>query len=352
MNLSKIAMGCALAVGIAACGGSAPPAQTGGASDPALENKPPSGGGSTAAPPAGSANVAEGPTSPDFNAGVRAVDAGNYAEARKAFEASSKKDPHDFQSLYNLGMVCEKLGDPAAAETAYKAALAAKPELDSAAIALSSLYIEAGRNDDALTVAKNGLAKRPGSGPLHENLGVALAARGDQDNATKEFTQALQITPTDPMFHLTFAHWLNVWKVRGAAPHLDVARDAVKDDYGMIVSIGHEYRMAAEFDSCVKTFDRAVTMKDGGEARTERALCRLGLKDAKGTLSDLQAAVEKEPTYAPAHYYLGGRLAMTGHFKEAAAEYSKVIDLAPNGSLAKPASERLKAAQDAMKQKK
>ena len=131
------------------------------------------------------------------------------------------------------------------------------------------------------------------------------------------------------MFHLTFAHWLNMWKVRGAAPHLDAARDLVKDDYGMIASIGHEYRMAGEFDSCVKTFDHAVAMKDGGEVRTERALCRLGLKDDKGTVVDLQAAVDKEPTYAPAHYYLGGRLAMSKRFKDAAAEYGKYLAARP-----------------------
>jgi Tfp pilus assembly protein PilF len=154
------------------------------------------------------------------------------------------------------------------------------------------------------------------------------------------------------MFHLTFAHWLNTWKVRGAAPHLDAALPLAKDDYGMIASIGHEYRMAGEFDSCVKTFDHAVAMKDGGEVRTERALCRLGLKDDKGTVMDLQAAVDKEPTYAPAHYYLGGRLAMSKRFKDAAAEYGKYLQLAPNGSLAKPAADRMKAAEDAMGKKK
>ena len=55
----------------------------------------------------------------------------------------------------------------------------------------------------------------------------------------------------------------------------------------------------------------------------------------------------KEPTYAPGHYYLGGRLASTKHYKEAAAEYAKYLELAPTGSLAKPAAERLKLAQDA-----
>ncbi len=246
----------------------------------------------------------------------------------------------------------EARGDLSSAETAYKAALAVKPDLEAASEELSALELDAGRSDDASAVARAGLAKNPSSGPLHENLGLALAAKGDQDNATKELSQAAQITPTDPMLQLTLAHWLNVWHVRGAAPHLDQARDLAKDDLAMLASIGLEYRLAGEFDSCVKTFDHAVAIKDGGEVRTERALCRLGLKDEKRTLADLQAAVQKEPTYAPAHYYLGGRLAMTKHFKEAAAEYSKYLELAPSGSLAARASERLKESEDAMGKKK
>src|SRR5262249_52008204 len=157
--------------------------------------------------------------------------------------------------------------------------------------------------------------------------------------------------PKDAMVHLTFAHWLNTWKVRGAAPHLDTARDLVGEDLPMLASIGHEYRMASEFDSCVKTFDRAVSIKDGGEVRTERALCRHGLKDEKGMLADLQAAVAAEPSYAQAHYYLAGRLAADKNYKEAAAEYAKCLQLAPNGSLAKAAAEKLKMAQDAAKKK-
>lgn len=336
--LLPVMMACAVG-----CGGAEPPAATGGVA-PAASGAP----SAASAAPEPESSAPEPPASPEMQAGIKAFDAGNFAEAKKAFEAAVKKNPKDYQSYYNLGMSCEKLGDKTAAELAYKSALSIKPELDAAAADLSALYVDEGRIDDALATAKAGLAKHPGSAALHENLGVALAARGDQDNATKEFTQAIQIAPSDPMFHLTFAHWLNAWKIRGAVPHLDAALTMAKSDYAMIASIGHEYRMAGEFASCVKTFDRAVAIKDGGEVRTERALCKLGLKDDKGTFDDLQAAVSTEPTYAPGHYYLGGRLAMQKRFKEAAAEYAKYLELAPNGSLAGPASEKLKASQEAM----
>lgn len=163
----------------------------------------------------------------------------------------------------------------------------------------------------------------------------------------QEFESAIKATPNDPMLHYTFASYMNQWHVKGAAPHLDAALSLVKDDYAMIVSIGHEYRMAGEFAGCTKALDRAIGMKDGGEARTERALCKVGLKDEAGALADLQAGVAADAGYAPGHYYLAGRLAGAKRYKEAAAEYQKVIDLAPNGSLAKNAADRLKLAQDA-----
>src|SRR5580698_6690919 len=165
MKISRIGLGGSLAIVLLACGGSEPPAQTGGA--PA---SPPSPGDGTAAPAS-----PDPPASADVAAGIRAFDAGNYAEARKSFEASARKNPNDYEALYNLGMACEKLGDPPAAESAYKAALVVKPDFESAAVALSSIYLDAGRNDEALGTARIALARHPGSAALHENMGVALA---------------------------------------------------------------------------------------------------------------------------------------------------------------------------------
>jgi Tfp pilus assembly protein PilF len=285
-------------------------------------------------------------------AGMKAFDAGDFAGARKSFEAATAKDPKNFEAFTNLGLSCEKLGDAGCAENAYKSALAAKPGYEGASEELSAMYLDAGRADDAIAVARAGSAAHPQNGALHENLGVALAAKGDQDGAVKELTQASQITPNDAGYQLTFAHWLNAWKQRGAVPHLDQARDLAKDDYPMLLSVGFEYRMAGDFEDCVKVFDHLVSTKDSGEARTERALCKLGNKDEKGALADLQAAVQVESSYAVAHYYLANRLAIGKRNKEAAAEYQKYLDLAPSGSLARAAQAHLKDVQDGAGKKK
>ncbi len=79
-------------------------------------------------------------------AGIKSFDAGSYADARKSFEAAAQKNPQNYEALYNLGLACEKLNDAPAAERAYKAALSVKPDLDSAAAALSALSDEAWRS--------------------------------------------------------------------------------------------------------------------------------------------------------------------------------------------------------------
>jgi Tfp pilus assembly protein PilF len=330
------ALSAVVVLALVSCGGKGPPAQTGGTdtSASALPDKTP-----PPPPPA---------SSPEVTAGLKAFDAGNYADARASFEAAVKKNPSDYGAFVDLGQTCEKLSDVPGAEAAYKGALAAQPDLEPAAAELSTLYSGDGKVDDAMAIARSALKAHPGSGPLHAALAIALATHGDQDPAIQEFDSALKATPTDPMLQYTFASYLNQWHVRGAVPHLDVALGSVKaDDYAMIVSIGHEYRMAGEFGGCTKALDRAIGMKDGGEARTERALCKMGNKDDAGAMTDLQGAISAEAGYAPAHYYLAGRLASAKRYKEAAAEYQKYLDLAPNGSLAKPAADRLKMAQDA-----
>ena len=116
----------------------------------------------------------------------------------------------------------------------------------------------------------------PATASQHAARANALAERGDQDDAIKEYEQAIALEPGNPAPHFALAVWLDRWHQRGAAPHLDAALALVHDDYPMTVAIGHEYRIAGEFGSCVSTFDTAIKSQDSGEARTERALCSWG----------------------------------------------------------------------------
>ena len=98
------------------------------------------------------------------------------------------------------------------------------------------------------------------------------------------------------------------------------------------------------FAECVPVFTQALALKDSAELWTERAACKIGLKDDAGALADLRAATTKEPGYAPAQYYLGNELAKGADYAGAVAAYQAFLKLEPNGGLAKGVAEKIRLA--------
>jgi Flp pilus assembly protein TadD len=279
--------------------------------------------------------------------GTHALEANDPTAAKAYFDHALRTNPGNADALYYEGVIADKAGDKDTAEKSYKAALKAKPDHEQAAVNLSALYIDGQRYEPALAVAQAGLAKHADNGSLHMNSAVASAGKGDQAAATQEFLAATRISPGDPMFLLTYAHWLNVWKLNDAAvTQLKMARPAAKKlgegAVGMLAGIGHELHVARAWPDCISTYDDAISLKDAAELRTERAACKIGQKDAPGALADLRAAVTKDASYGPAHYYLGNELARAGQFKDAAAEYEAFLKLEPAGPMAQAATDKLK----------
>jgi tetratricopeptide (TPR) repeat protein len=219
--------------------------------------------------------------------------------------------------------------------------------MEAAYMNLSALLIDEQRGDDALAVARAGLAKVPSSAGLHANVASVLAGNGDQAGAAVEFDQATRAAPNDPMLLVTYAHWLGAWKQGDAAlAKLRAARPLAKDP-GVLAAVGEEMKALGAFADCVPTFDQAIAMKDAPELRTYRAVCKLGAKDADGAKADLAAAIAGQ--YAPAHFYLARILGDGGDWKGAVSEYETFLKLEPNVPASKVAREKLKQAKEHLK---
>jgi tetratricopeptide (TPR) repeat protein len=256
-------------------------------------------------------------------------------------------DPKDASAALLLGLIDEKQGDKAGAEKAYKDAIALRPDLEPAYENLSALLIDAQRADEALTVARAGLAKVPSSAGLHANVATVLAGNGDVPGATAEFDQATRAAPNDASLLMTYGHWLGVWKQRDAAlAKLRAARPLTKDP-GVLAAIGEEMKALGAFSDCVPTLDLAIAAKDAPELRVYRAVCKLGAKDVPGGKVDLQAAAAAG--YAPAHFYLARVAADAGDWPGAVSEYETFLKLEPNVPAAKVAREKLKQAREHLK---
>jgi Tfp pilus assembly protein PilF len=318
------------AVLLFACGGAQSPAQRDDSVPPPISDSP-----APSAPPPSSGNH-------DYDQGVAALASGDVDGAKAADGRILAKDPKSGEGKVLLGLIDEKTGDKAGAEKAYKDAIAARPDLEAAYVDLSALLIDAQRGDEALTVARAGLAKVPASSGLHANVATVLAANGDQAGASSEFDAAVKGAPGDAALLMTYGHWLGVWKQRDAAlAKLRAARPLAKDP-GILAAVAEEMKAIGAFSDCVPVLDDAIQLKDAPELRTYRAVCKLGAKDDAGAKADLQAAIAAK--YAPAHFYMARVDEGASDWKGAVAEYEAFLQLEPNVPAAKAAREKLKAA--------
>ncbi|MEI7893943.1 MAG: tetratricopeptide repeat protein [Myxococcales bacterium] len=234
-----------------------------------------------------------------------AIDAGNFARAKTLLEGQKPTA----EVLYYRGLVADRLGSTAEAEARYRDALLADPSLAEAAVNLAALLVDARRFAEAAAVARAGLAKRPDVAELALNLAFALGGLGDQSGALTQFRAAARAA-TD-------------------APTLTV--------------VGHQLRLLRQPAECVTVLDAAIAKADSADARVDRGLCKLALRQAEHATADFRRAVVLDPRLALAHYWLGVRLAAEGNRSDAAAEFDRCLELEPNGPLAAGAREKRRA---------
>lgn len=326
---------------LAACGGA--PTQPGVSPSPSL-----------AAPAATTPPATDGPaatsTSDDVTKGTAAVKAGDWTSARALFEAAIQKNPKQADAHYYLGLVMDKTGDKAAAEKNYRAALDLQPDLQEASENLTAIYVEGQKFDEAIALAKKALTRNAKNAEMQLNLAVALSGKGDVDGATKAFDDAVKLAPNDARFYLAYAQHLGAAKKNDEAiTKLKQAQRVAGDDPVLLGSIGFELRTARAVPECISAFDKAITLKDNADFRTNRALCKYAAKDRAGAVADLTAATQKEPAFAPAHYWLGSWMHEDGKFAEAVTEYEAYLKNAPKGPMAKAAEAKAKLAKDKKK---
>jgi Flp pilus assembly protein TadD len=65
---------------------------------------------------------------PAFEAGMQLIELDRFADARAVWERALRQQPRSAPLRYNLGAVCEALGDPKAAELHYRTARDLAPE--------------------------------------------------------------------------------------------------------------------------------------------------------------------------------------------------------------------------------
>ena len=226
-----------------------------------------------------------------------------------------RKYPRDFEAQFGLAGVLQSMGRLPEALDAYRAALAIKPGDPTIENNVGAAILSTGMTTQNLAEAtahfRASVKGRPDYVDALHNLGKALLAQGQAEEAASQFTHILYVNPDDVDAHAFLAS-ANV--------------------------------MQGKLSEAVKEFQAALRL----DPRREAALYGLGycearLGDLAGAATHLERALALRPDDANAHAELGAVYAARGDLDRAIEHFDRAVRLDPRNQKAKAGLDHARA---------
>ena len=295
------------------------------------------------APPASSSE----PAVLAYNGGVTAVKAKDYPTAEAKFKEAVGHDPKLLQAWVALSSLQVQMGhNQQAAEAAEKAiALGSQDE----AVLTSRWQAYRNLKDDAKAAAAlkdlEKVGRRTEEAKKFHNDAVALAKAGDNAGAFAKFQEALNVDPTLQASLLGLATAGS--KIGRNAEAATAAEDVLKTDPRNERAIRLRYNACLSLGDKERLIDALVGLSAVEPAVATNGLLKLAFEaydanDKVKTKERFLKVLEVDPNQPLAHYYLALNYLNEGDTGEARSHLERVLVLAPNGPEAKTAREMLK----------
>jgi tetratricopeptide (TPR) repeat protein len=125
--------------------------------------------------------------------------------AQREVRAAVTANPREPNVHFGLGYLLWTKGQYAEAAQEFQAELDNDPQHQQAMLYLADADIQLEKLDEAAPLLEKVIAQTPGSAMAHRDLGIVFAARGENNEAVKEFQQAIRIAPGDVNAHYRLA---------------------------------------------------------------------------------------------------------------------------------------------------
>jgi tetratricopeptide (TPR) repeat protein len=261
---------------------------------------------------------------------------GKGDEAFKKYEAALAKKPGSAEALAAEGQMLILRGDRAKAKEKLAAAVAAKESGRTALEdeATGDLALALGDKAAAQSLFNAALALDPQDPMAHAGLGKALAAQGDAAGAKKELEIALAQVDGDAGIQYEYGSVLRTLGQSDAA--LQALRKAVALDpkeSRYHARLGALLVERGQYEDAEKELRQAVLI-DGKNAEAQYFLGRAlaGRKNLSEAVDTLHKAVNIEPDNATYLYWLGVVYEMGQQIQDAIDSFQKSIDKDPNNA--------------------
>lgn len=235
-------------------------------------------------------------------------------------------------ALYNVGLFDEAIW-------VYRKALKSEPmfvDQHRAGLAmvhnnLGVAYDARGQEDMAIGEYREALWLDPGLADAHNNLGTALRAKGLIDEAAREYKEALAIRPGHAMarYNLGLSYACRREYDRAIEEYTEALR--LKPAFVEArINLGLVLAMKGELDRAIDEYRKAVMFSPDDAILHFNMATALRAKGRTGdAVTEFRISIGIDPMSAQAHYQLGLSLDDTGDIQGAISEFTSALRLEP-----------------------
>ena len=275
-----------------------------------------------------------------FSAALRDHRAGRIADALAGYRRVLELEPNNADALSLLGTGLLQIGQAGAAVAFIAHAIEVSGADTAAATAghahlfanLGSALHAAGQPDQALQSFRRGLALAPEVPELHSNLGNALQERGDHAGAVECYRKALEIRPHYPECLFNLGNALAALKVYDFA--IETYRKAIllNPAYAQAFNnLGNVLFEAGRGDEAIEALESAVVIDPGSlTIRINLASTLNSVGRADEAIASYRRIIADHPDAASAHNNLGNALYALGDREAAAQSYAHAVAAQPD----------------------
>jgi tetratricopeptide (TPR) repeat protein len=216
-------------------------------------------------------------------------------------------------------------------ETLWTRALACTSQNRIAHSNLGLALAERGQVDEAIAHYWKALEIEPDYVEAHCNLGLALAGRGQVDEAIAHYWKALEIEPDYVEAHCNLGIALaRRGRVDEAIAHYRRALEINPDYAEAHNNLGNALAGHGKIDEAIAEYRKALKINpDYVDAHYNLALALAARGQVDEAIAQYRRALEIKPDFAMAHNNLGFALAGRGDVDEAIAQYRRALEIKP-----------------------
>jgi len=189
-----------------------------------------------------------------------------------------------------------------------------------------------GQNDKAIPHIREAINIKPDYANAYNNLGLALRAQGQDAQAEQSFRRAIELNPGSVEPHINLGFLLQQQKkFEQAAKSFAQAIQYRPNDPELYNNLGITMAMQGRFNEAIRYCSRAVLL----QPRYAEAYCNLAnaLKQQGRPIQaaeNFRKAISLTGNFAQAHYGLAEALKAQGDYDKALSSYKNALSLRPN----------------------